>query len=346
MFNVKVLMNHTGSQAIDIINLLHKENIEVLYLGNEKENDIKNIADEFLVERSDFNNIKDYVDYLIEICKEKNIDVFIPLRKMEELSTYKKDFNDNNIKVLIPNDIELFKTLNNKAKTYELFKTNFQELIPEYYIVNDYKDFVNACKTIHDKGKEVCIKYVSDIASNSFRIINYKRHSLSELDVKTNEEKSRLSHMIDYNDLENAIFFEPLKKDLMVMEYIKGYEISCDCIKTKEKNIIIPRIKTGGKEQLITKNKEIMNYCEKILNLINYDTPCNIQFKLSNEKLFLLEINTRMSGGIIIAYKATKINIPAIAVNQILNNPFEINDDWKDKTIILKNEYQIKEEPE
>ena len=45
MFNIKVLMNHTGSQAIDIINLLHKENIEVLYLGNENEKNIKDILD-------------------------------------------------------------------------------------------------------------------------------------------------------------------------------------------------------------------------------------------------------------------------------------------------------------
>ncbi|HAN09459.1 MAG TPA: hypothetical protein DCP90_02470 [Clostridiales bacterium] len=46
--------------------------------------------------------------------------------------------------------------------------------------------------------------------------------------------------------------------------------------------------------------------------------PCNIQFKYHEDKLYLLEVNTRMSGGIQNSCMGADINIPNIAVNQLL----------------------------
>ena len=53
--------------------------------------------------------------------------------------------------------------------------------------------------------------------------------------------------------------------------------------------------------------------------------PMNIQFKLNNDKLYLLEINPRMSGGLQLSCAATDINMPSIAFNQM----FGIEKAWK-----------------
>ena len=55
-----------------------------------------------------------------------------------------------------------------------------------------------------------------------------------------------------------------------------------------------------------------------MMNLLQIDVPINIQFKGDGEKYCLLEINPRMSGGLQLSCLATGINVPDIAVHQLL----------------------------
>lgn len=337
MKQIRVLMNNMGSQAVDVINLLHEGNIHVVYLSATDSETLKEAADEFYREEVfSKEDIEDYIDYLINICKEKQLEIFIPSRRMEEISAFKETFAENNIKLLVPDNIEEFLLLNDKIKTYELLKDIIPEAIPEHYLVKDWPSFIGATGALFANNKTACMKYTTDIASNSFRILNTNKHTLKELEKKTEKEKSLLSHSMNYTDA-LEIVKEGLEKDLIVMEYMPGDEISCDCLKTSKGNIIIPRIKVDKKTQRICKDKTIMEYCEKILNNISYNTPCNIQFKLSKEGIpMLLEINTRMSGGVMIASWATGINIPLIAVKQLAGEEFELSTDWKDVKMIQR----------
>lgn len=338
---IKVLINNVGSQAVDIIKLLHKEDIYVMYSAAAEDKLIKKEADEFIIEDvSLYYDINKYVKYLIELCKNNKINLFIPFKEMFNLNNHKNEFIKNNINILLPNDIDLFNILNNKALTYDKL-IDFKEIIPEYYLVKDIQSFKEACNKLRNKNKEVCMKYVTDIASNSFRIINFKEHTLKELSKKTNAEKSRLSHLLDYEQIIKMLEKEALPCNLIVMEYMSGKEISCDCLKTNSGNIIIPRIKLNDKTQLITKDKKIIDYCEKILNYTNYNTPCNIQFKMDeNKNPKLLEINTRMSGGIMISSFATNINIPAISVKQSCGEKIYFNNEWDDVIINSNIQYR------
>ena len=55
-----------------------------------------------------------------------------------------------------------------------------------------------------------------------------------------------------------------------------------------------------------------------MMNLLQMDVPINIQFKGDGEKYFLLEINPRMSGGLQLSCLATGVNVPDIALSQLL----------------------------
>jgi biotin carboxylase len=57
---------------------------------------------------------------------------------------------------------------------------------------------------------------------------------------------------------------------------------------------------------------------------MNFDVPINIQFRTDAEKIFLLEINPRMSGGLQLSCLGSGINIPDLAINQLLG----VSKDW------------------
>ena len=53
--------------------------------------------------------------------------------------------------------------------------------------------------------------------------------------------------------------------------------------------------------------------------------PCNVQFKYHDGKPYLLEVNTRMSGGVQLSCLAAEVNIPRLALERLMGNEPEIS---------------------
>lgn len=102
------------------------------------------------------------------------------------------------------------------------------------------------------------------------------------------------------------------------MPYLPGDEISVDCLQTEQGLIAIPRIKGPWRDERIEFDEKILAMCKEILNTVPLFCPCNIQFKMDGDVPYLLEINTRMSGGMAMSCLAAGVNIPNLAVNQLL----------------------------
>jgi biotin carboxylase len=58
-----------------------------------------------------------------------------------------------------------------------------------------------------------------------------------------------------------------------------------------------------------------------------------IQFKLKGDIPYLLEINTRMSGGLQMTCEAENINIPNIALNKLLGKEIDWNLEAKERVV-------------
>lgn len=332
-------MNGCSSQVVEIINYLHRdEEIKIVYLSTSPNATVERIADEFYLEDSNYNmDIEMYKNYLLKFCIKHKIDVLIPFKNMDKLASYVLEFKNNNINVLIPDNVEMFQLLNNKVLTYELIKGYLPSIIPSYRVFttetkSEIFDYINYLRSLN---KVVCFKYVNDIGGNSFRILIPKR-DIKELEYKNQNEKSKVLHTITDIDLKEMLFSFDSIKDILVMEYADGEEVSCDCLKTANGNIVVPRIKLTIDMQLIEPNKELLSLCNQILDIIDYTTPCNIQFKKTANGYKLLEVNTRMSGGVIFASEASGINIPLLSVHQLLGKPIEFNNDWVGKRMVKK----------
>ena len=318
-----ILINNCGSQAVEIIKLLKQDTSNcVVYLTYTDKEKYEDIADVVLEDYKDLG-LTTYVEFLLNLCEKYAIDVFIPFNSMVSLIAYKDKIERTGVKVLACDNTSMFNVLNSKTQTYKLLGPALSDYIPLYVRTKTFVEFRNACQFIRDKGLTVCVKYAVDIAANSFRILNFDRRSLSELDVKGTTEAKRLAHMLDYNVLLDMLMTEygvdEFDEDLMVMEYLEGKEVSCDCLKLDDRNIVVVRYKETSTTQRIIHDEEIESVCNTILNATGYTGPCNIQFKYDrNGKLKLLEVNTRMSGGIMISSWATGINLPLIAVKKLL----------------------------
>jgi biotin carboxylase len=61
------------------------------------------------------------------------------------------------------------------------------------------------------------------------------------------------------------------------------------------------------------------------MSVLGLSHPLNIQMRSDGERLYLLEMNTRMSGGLQLSCLAAGINIPDLAINELLGTPKQWN---------------------
>ena len=115
----------------------------------------------------------------------------------------------------------------------------------------------------------------------------------------------------------------------MIMPFLPDEEISVDCLDTDQGMIAIPRVKDSSRIERVEYRDDILNTCTEFLKHFPLSNPCNVQFKYLEGVPYLLEVNTRMSGGIQMSCAVSGINIPNIAVNKLLG----INKSWTDNRI-------------
>lgn len=299
---VRIWMNHWFSTAYHIINLI-KVDSEFYVIGSndKKYSIIQNACDEWYEEP--ILLVDDYIDYCLDFCKKHSVDVFIPRRKMEEISKNREKFERLGVKLLL-DSYELISVLNHKEQAYQTLQNCKNVKVPEYYVVENVDELRIAYERLNKKYNRVCYKHVMDEGGLSFRTID-------SIDQVIKRLPSTFSKM-------------------MVMPYLPGFEVSVDCLMTQSGLIAVPRIKGPTRDELVHFDDEILLMCEEILERFPLQYPCNIQFKYLDEIPYFLEVNTRMSGGIQMGCLASNINIPNIAVHKLLGH----QKDWTcDRTI-------------
>ena len=306
----RVWLNHWFSTAYFIINLMREQNPDFTFIGSNEnaESPIKMACDEWYQEP--VLKGKEYVDFCLDFCNKHNIDAFMPRRGMVEISKYKSLFEQSGVKVMV-DAYPHVSMPNDKAAAYDYFRREGIGEVPDYFIVTNAVQFAEAYKALAEKYGWVCFKFVHDEGGKSYRLIDDSRRGYAALFKKIT---TRLTYEEALDALSERESFSPL----MVMPYLPGNEISVDCLKTSHGTIAIPRLKDYSRIERIYYDDALLETCETLLKKIPLECPCNIQFKYLEDTPFLLEVNTRMSGGTHLSCAATGINIPDIAVNKLL----------------------------
>lgn len=324
---IRVWFNHWFSTAYRLIELMkedEEEEIRIIGTNLQLDSVIRKVCDEWYEDSPTSGD--EYIEFCLKFCREHNVDVFVPRRGMTDISRCKNKFEEIGVKVLV-DDYKAVSLLENKAATYEFFK-NYENInIPDYFSVTTAPEFADAYKELRKSYAQVCVKFVRDEGGMSFRKII---ESVNEFDRLRMYQGTSIS----YSDIYSALSTRESFDELMVMPYLEGNEVSVDCLRTDSGTIAIPRIKSPVRHERVVYDTEIISTTANVLNRLGLQYPCNVQFRYKDGQLYLLEVNTRMSGGLQMSCLASGVNIPNIALNKLLGKDVNWNiDDETDKIV-------------
>jgi len=308
---IRVWFNHWFSTSYRLIELMKQDEEEQIYvIASNKQIDsvIQKVCDEWY--RDSSADGEEYLQYCLDFCKEHKIDVFVPREKMVEISQNIDRFTEIGVKVMV-DDYYIIKLLNDKAATYDYLRGCVGVNIPAYKMVNTADEFEAAYLELKKDHDQVCVKFVKDEGAMSYRRIIDHVDRFKRLRIYPGAE-------VTYDDYVGALREADHFDDLMVMPYLPENEISVDCLNTADGLIAVPRFKGPARHEKIVFDEKILEMTRIIMDKVDLQYPCNIQFKLKDEIPYLLEINTRMSGGLQMTCEAEKINIPNIALNKVI----------------------------
>ena len=317
---MRVWFNHWFSTAYHLINLIKEGNPDKFTIIGSSWNELaiyKRACDEWFYEPNNLDECE-YVEFCLDFCKNHSIDIFVPRRNLVAIVENATRFEEIGVKLFADTNAEKIKMLSDKLSTYDYFKGMNFECIPEIRVVHSVDEFAKAYKELKDIYSRVCYKLTVDEGARSFRVIDDKVNNLSAV---LERPGTKISFDNALNVLEQYDFSIPI----LLMPYLDEVEVSVDCLSTGNGNIMVPRYKSGSRYCEVILDKEVMAICDRMLNTLQIKMPMNIQFKMRKGKLYLLEINSRMSGGLQLSCKATGINIPSIAINQLLGNALQWN---------------------
>ena len=112
-----------------------------------------------------------YIDNLLDICKEEKIEFIVPLvdQELEILAENKDIFLKNNINICI-NNKEIIQLIQNKYDLYKYLETNGID-VPKSIKFNNLNEFIGGCKQLDYAKNTICYKPLMSSGSRGFKII-------------------------------------------------------------------------------------------------------------------------------------------------------------------------------
>ncbi len=266
----------------------------------------------------------EYLQFCLDFCRQHNIDIFVPRKENVLISQNLDSFEALGVKVLVCPDGDLMALMDNKAAMYQSIEEHNKAghsivTIPKYRVVNNAESFKDAFQELTSDGSRLCIKPVVGEGGSGFRILDDEADSISFLFNTATSRK--ISFASAYKTLQKQAQFP----NLMVLEYLDGYEYSIDCLAGADGtlHIAIPRKKGKGRIREIEYHEELLAIAHRMA--VQYRIPFvfNIQVKFKDGVAKLLEINPRMSGGLHISCLAG-VNIPYYAIKLLLGGSVEV----------------------
>lgn len=327
----RIWFNHWFSTAYHFIDML--KNVNYYVIGtNKRENCIyKANVNEFYIEKEMSDS--EYVEWALNFCKEHKINIFFVELHMREIIKNVDRFKEINVNVICEDNIKLYDIFNSKIKTKQYMDYLGILKTPDMMIVNNVEEFKQAYETLSKKYNDICIKFDEDEGGLSYKKIVNKRESLTRIC-----ENNGLSLSYDYiiKCLSSVNSF----KDLIVMPYLEGPEISIDCLGLGNDLLAIPRYKLADRTTKIDLDKELIYVANDFYRKVKLQGPFNLQFRYLNNTLYLLEVNTRLSGG---SWKDSLIGIefPILCVKKAQGKLDKLPRPTEDSIIIGKLEDMV-----
>lgn len=267
-----------------------------------------------------FKTKKQFLDYCYQIVKKYNIKLIFPHHNQEWFNEHKSFFDNLGVVVATVAPLHGVNTINYKNKFYKKISSIKGINTPKFSVFNSYEEFKILKQSNTFKNTHLCIKPSLGVYGSDF------------YDLNKPLSKKKLETIISRNT------------NMLLMEYLDGFEYSADCVAYYGKIIgfVVRKKLHQDLPQLIVCNESINKQVTLLASHLKLNGMFNIQFKELDGEPYVLEINPRLAGR---SYYATLagLNIPAIATKLFLGleNPENINPTIKYGTSIVNISYGV-----
>lgn len=242
-----------------------------------------------------FHNKKQFLEYCSYIIKKYNIKLIFPHHKQEWFNEFSEIFKNLGVEIATVAPLGVVNTINHKNRFYKKISRIKGINCPQFSVFNSYEEFKNLSKSEKFKHLHLCIKPSLGVYGSDF------------YDLKTPISKKKIDSILSNN------------KNMLLMEFLDGFEYSADCVAYYGKIIGFVIRKKIHKDlpQVIVNNEIINQQIYLLTQSLNLNGMFNVQFKELRGVPYVLEINPRLAGK---SYYATiaGLNIPSIATKLFL----------------------------
>jgi hypothetical protein len=231
-----------------------------------------------------------YVEYALDQCLRRGIDVFVPRLHQAAIVAHRADFEAVGTALLAPPP-EAVAVFHDKVIAYEAVKA-IGAPVPPWWRVRSADELVAAVEELEADGHKACFKPASGAGGVGFRVITRTPFSLMHLN----------GFPSPYVPLD--LVLEALKQaeeqvDWLVMPRLEQPEVSVDCLTGPDNRIrmAIGRTK-NGRRRGFTLSEQWLEPARRIAEGFGLHYLSNIQFRMFGETPVLMDVNTRPAGGL------------------------------------------------
>lgn len=229
-----------------------------------------------------------FIDWCLDTCRARRVDLFVPGRRVKALAGARDRFEAAGTRMMVPATPEAFRRIDRKDWFYADMAG---EALPDFRVVRTVAEFDAACAELGALHPRLCVKPVVSIFGLGFhRIVaqddEYRRFLGADA-VPMSMESTR-----------RAIGVAKHPRDLMVMEWLPGPERSVDCIASRGRLLVAVARRKRGDHQVLETAGPAIEAARRVVAHYALDGIVNVQTRDARGAPRLLEANARMSGGL------------------------------------------------
>ncbi|MFD4554509.1 ATP-grasp domain-containing protein [Streptomyces sp. NPDC058469] len=231
-----------------------------------------------------------YVEFALDQCDRRGIDVFVPRLHQSEIVAHRADFEAVGTALLAPTP-EAVAVFHDKVIAYEAVQA-IGVPVPPWWRVRTAPELVAAVEELEAAGHKACFKPASGAGGVGFRVITRAPFSLMHLNGFP-------SPYVPLDTVVEALEQADEQVDWLVMPRLEEPEVSVDCL-TGPDNLI--RLAVGrtknGRRRGFTLQEQWLEPARRIAEGFGLHYLSNIQFRMFGDRPVLMDVNTRPAGGL------------------------------------------------
>ena len=231
-----------------------------------------------------------YVEYALDQCTRRGIDVFVPRLHQSAIVAHRADFAAAGTALLAPPP-EAVAVFHDKVIAYEAVQA-IGVPVPPWYRVRTAEELVVAVEKLEADGYKACFKPASGAGGVGFRVITRSPFSLTHL-------SGFPTPYVQLDLVEDALRRTDEPVDWLVMPRLEQPEVSVDCLTGPDNRVrlAIGRMK-NGRRRGFTLQEQWLEPARLIAEGFGLHYLSIIQFRMFGDTPVLMDVNTRPAGGL------------------------------------------------